>query len=90
MRCLFGQGRWYAGGCGRVAIIDETGGCSMFSVNSFGQWVGKLAWVAAVVMFGILAGCASYPQAPARAADAEYNYVIGPGDTVEHYRVAQS
>jgi len=79
---LFGQGRWYAGGCGRVAIIDETGGCSMFSVNSFGQRVGKLAWVAAVVVFGILAGCASYPQAPARAADAEYNYVIGPGDTV--------
>lgn len=31
-----------------------------------------------------LAGCASsdYPPAPAMAADAEYNYVIGPGDNV--------
>ncbi len=32
----------------------------------------------------LLAGCAtsSYPPAPAQAADAEYNYVIGPGDTL--------
>lgn len=32
----------------------------------------------------LLAGCAtsSYPPAPAAAANAEYNYVIGPGDAV--------
>ena len=31
----------------------------------------------------VLAGCATtYPPAPAKAASAEYNYVIGPGDTV--------
>ncbi|WP_173766312.1 XrtA/PEP-CTERM system exopolysaccharide export protein [Nitrogeniibacter mangrovi] len=32
----------------------------------------------------LLAGCAtnSFPPAPAMAADADYNYVIGPGDTV--------
>ncbi|WP_332671473.1 XrtA/PEP-CTERM system exopolysaccharide export protein [Aromatoleum sp.] len=32
----------------------------------------------------LLAGCAtsSYPPAPAAAASAEYNYVIGPGDAV--------
>ncbi|MFV0662196.1 XrtA/PEP-CTERM system exopolysaccharide export protein [Denitromonas sp.] len=37
--------------------------------------------LAAVFM---LSGCASssFPPAPAVAADAEYNYVIGPGDTV--------
>lgn len=31
-----------------------------------------------------LSGCATsdYPPAPAAAADADYNYVIGPGDTV--------
>jgi polysaccharide export outer membrane protein len=31
----------------------------------------------------LLAGCGStYPRAPARAASADYRYVIGPGDTV--------
>jgi polysaccharide export outer membrane protein len=31
----------------------------------------------------VLAGCASsYPPAPVSASDADYNYVIGPGDTV--------
>ncbi|HEX5126902.1 MAG TPA: XrtA/PEP-CTERM system exopolysaccharide export protein [Rhodocyclaceae bacterium] len=30
-----------------------------------------------------MAGCASsYPPAPAKASSADYNYVIGPGDTV--------
>ncbi len=32
---------------------------------------------------GVLAGCASsLPSAPAAAADSEYNYVIGPGDSL--------
>ena len=36
------------------------------------------------VTAALLAGCAtsSYPPAPAGAASAEYNYVIGPGDAV--------
>nr|NMF96757.1 sugar ABC transporter substrate-binding protein [Aromatoleum toluolicum] len=36
------------------------------------------------LLLGVLAGCAtsSYPPAPAGAAEAEYNYVIGPGDTI--------
>ncbi|WP_227817242.1 XrtA/PEP-CTERM system exopolysaccharide export protein [Nitrogeniibacter aestuarii] len=40
------------------------------------------AVVAAITVF--LTGCATgeYPSAPAVAADAEYNYVIGPGDSV--------
>ncbi|ENO82597.1 XrtA/PEP-CTERM system exopolysaccharide export protein [Thauera mechernichensis] len=36
-----------------------------------------------VLAVGVLAGCASsFPPAPPSAADADYNYVIGPGDTV--------
>ncbi|HSD35909.1 MAG TPA: XrtA/PEP-CTERM system exopolysaccharide export protein [Rhodocyclaceae bacterium] len=32
----------------------------------------------------VLTGCASsYPAAPATAASSDYNYVIGPGDTVD-------
>jgi polysaccharide export outer membrane protein len=35
------------------------------------------------VAAGLLGGCASsFPPAPASAADADYNYVIGPGDSV--------
>lgn len=36
------------------------------------------------LLLGGLAGCAtsSYPPAPAGAAQAEYNYVIGPGDAI--------
>ncbi|THF61777.1 sugar ABC transporter substrate-binding protein [Pseudothauera rhizosphaerae] len=37
----------------------------------------------AVLAAAMAAGCASsYPPAPASAADSEYNYVIGPGDSV--------
>lgn len=37
-----------------------------------------------VIVAGLLAGCATspYPPAPGAAADAAYNYVIGPGDAV--------
>jgi polysaccharide export outer membrane protein len=42
------------------------------------RWVLGMA-----VAAGLLTGCASsFPPAPAAAADAEYNYVIGPGDAV--------
>lgn len=37
----------------------------------------------AVVAGALLASCASsYPPAPVSAADSQYNYLIGPGDTV--------
>jgi len=37
-----------------------------------------------VAVAALLSGCASskYPPAPSMAADADYNYVIGPGDNV--------
>lgn len=37
-----------------------------------------------VMLVPVLAGCAtsSYPPAPAGAADAQYNYAIGPGDVI--------
>lgn len=40
-------------------------------------------WIAITVFGATLLGCASsHPPAPAMAASAEYNYLIGPGDTV--------
>ena len=43
---------------------------------------GRAACVA--MLLAMLAGCASssYPPAPAKASSADYNYVIGPGDSV--------
>jgi polysaccharide biosynthesis/export protein len=48
---------------------------------------GMLACACRLLMLGVVAGsfagCASsYPPAPPTAASPEYNYVIGPGDTV--------
>lgn len=48
---------------------------------------GLASRLARIVLAGVLgllvAGCASnYPAAPAGAASPDYNYVIGPGDTV--------
>lgn len=47
-------------------------------------WAGIRSLFGLVITLGVLSGCAtsSYPPAPAMAADAEYNYVIGPGDNV--------
>ncbi|THF64079.1 sugar ABC transporter substrate-binding protein [Pseudothauera nasutitermitis] len=47
-------------------------------------FAARLRGIALAAVAGlVLAGCAtSYPPAPVSAADAEYNYVIGPGDTV--------
>ena len=35
---------------------------------------------APIVMVAALAGCASYPPAPAQVSSENYNYIIGPGD----------
>ncbi len=55
----------------------------MMSINGIGQGMlrGLMALVAAVV----LAGCASgpkYPPAPPTAATSDYNYIVGPGDSL--------
>jgi len=42
----------------------------------------SLQSVALVLAVTAMAGCSSTPPAPAQAADASYNYVIGPGDNV--------
>ncbi|MDR1853415.1 MAG: polysaccharide export protein [Azoarcus sp.] len=44
---------------------------------------GWTLWFAVPVLaVAMVAGCRSYPPAPVSAADSGYNYVIGPGDTV--------
>jgi polysaccharide export outer membrane protein len=50
-------------------------------LDSFGNW-GRLAILSLVGAF--VAGCATqgYPPAPATAASPDYNWIIGPGDTV--------
>lgn len=49
-----------------------------------GAWFAVVQFLGLVAVAGVLAGCASpFPAAPASAADADYNYVIGPGDTVD-------
>lgn len=45
---------------------------------------GFLSFILAVAALGLLSACASsYPPAPAAAADENYSYVIGPGDTLD-------
>jgi polysaccharide export outer membrane protein len=49
-----------------------------------GAWSAVVRMLALVFAAGVLAGCASsFPPAPAAAADADYNYIIGPGDSVQ-------
>ncbi|MPM99331.1 hypothetical protein SDC9_146522 [bioreactor metagenome] len=46
-------------------------------------WAGFRRVAGLVLAAGLLGGCASsFPPAPMEASDAEYNYVIGAGDTV--------
>jgi polysaccharide export outer membrane protein len=46
-------------------------------------WFAVVQFLVLAALAGVVAGCASpFPAAPAAAADADYNYVIGPGDTV--------
>lgn len=48
------------------------------------SWVAVLRVLFLAVIASVMAGCASnsYPPAPASAASSDYNYHIGPGDTV--------
>ncbi len=49
-----------------------------------GAWSAVVRVLALVFAVGLLAGCASsFPPAPVAAADADYNYIIGPGDSVQ-------
>lgn len=47
-------------------------------------WLAMLRLLVVAIMGAFVAGCASnsYPPAPTSAASDEYNYHIGPGDTV--------
>lgn len=53
-----------------------------FGVSKLGMRIRDLFLLS--LLLGVLAGCATstYPRAPAAAAEADYNYVIGPGDAV--------
>lgn len=63
--------------------INQGKGCPMKSSVAFGTRFGFRYLIAAVLVAGLMSGCASsFPPAPVKAADAEYNYVIGPGDNV--------
>lgn len=39
-------------------------------------------WVAVGIAAALLAACSSYPPAPSAASSPDYNYLVGPGDTV--------
>ena len=46
-------------------------------------WPRSLAAAVSLVTVALLASCAStYPPAPTRAAESDYRYVIGPGDSL--------
>ncbi len=46
-------------------------------------WSAVVRLLALALLAAVVAGCASsFPSAPPVAADAEYNYQIGPGDTL--------
>jgi polysaccharide export outer membrane protein len=52
----------------------------MKMISTVRAWTLRLA--APVLAAAALVGCSSIPPAPTAASDSEYNYVIGPGDTV--------
>ena len=53
------------------------------SKQASSMWVGVRRFLGLVLIAGLLGGCASsLPPAPMSAADADYSYVIGAGDTV--------
>ena len=55
----------------------------MMSINGTGQKMlrGLIALVAAVVLVGCASG-PKYPPAPTTAAASDYNYIVGPGDSL--------
>lgn len=64
-------------------LDSQRGAETMANIASM-MGAGMLRLVGFLVCAAGLAGCAtsSYPPAPGSASDAEYNYVIGPGDNV--------
>lgn len=48
--------------------------------NALAAW-GK-GFLLAIAVLALLSGCASRPRAPESAATPDYNYIIGPGDTI--------
>lgn len=53
------------------------------SVSLYNGTAAALRWLAVGAAGAILVGCATgNPPAPAAAASSEYNYIIGPGDSV--------
>lgn len=51
--------------------------------NAIHSASAKLRWILLGIAAVLLTGCASsYPPAPSAAASPDYNYIIGPGDTV--------
>lgn len=54
---------------------------SFFCSRAFFKGLGRFALVGLMAVW--LAGCATqYPAAPAAAATPDYNYIVGPGDTL--------
>lgn len=47
-------------------------------------WVRSMRWLAACIGVGFLVACAteSFPPAPVSASTDNYNYIVGPGDTL--------
>ena len=54
------------------------------TVSSGAKWL-----VAAFAVLTLAACSTTYPPAPAAAASADYNYIIGPGDESKYRRLAQ-
>jgi len=55
----------------------------MTSMNGLGHRI--MRWASMIVATAALVACASgptYPPAPASAATTDYNYIVGPGDTL--------
>jgi polysaccharide export outer membrane protein len=48
--------------------------------NALAAW-GR-GFLLAIAALALLSGCASRPRAPESAATPDYNYIIGPGDTI--------
>jgi polysaccharide export outer membrane protein len=44
--------------------------------------VSAFRWVVIALLGTLVSGCSSYPPAPPEASSPDYNYIVGPGDTV--------
>ena len=68
--------------CIAKMVIKLAKGYPMKTVVAPKSGVGFGQILFMLLLAAVLAGCATFPPAPTKAADAEYNYVIGPGDNV--------